>query len=91
MDISKTLIFDFHYNIIKNRYGEKSQLQYTDTDSLTYLIKTDNVYSHMNDMLHLLDTSNYPEPKRDGIPRINNSVIGKLKNELSGRIMFQNT
>ena len=44
LDISKTLMFDFHYNYIKKKYEQKAELLMTHTDSLMYLIKTDDVY-----------------------------------------------
>ena len=37
-------MYEFHYDYIKNKYGSKSKLLLTDTDSLMYEIKTEDVY-----------------------------------------------
>ena len=37
-------MYKFHYDYIKNKYGNNSRLLFTDTDSLLYDIKTENVY-----------------------------------------------
>ena len=40
----KVLIYEFHYDYIKKKYSNNSRLLFTDTDSLIYEIKTEDVY-----------------------------------------------
>ena len=42
LDLSKWKMYDFHYNFIKKKIT--SEQLFTDTDSLTYEIKSKNVY-----------------------------------------------
>lgn len=63
LDISKTLIYDFHYNCMVKSYGADIQLMYTDTDSLIYYIKTADFYADLTNkpnILNRMDTSNFP-------------------------------
>ena len=87
LDLSKTLMFDFHYNYIKNKYGDKAELLFTDTDSLMYLIQTDDFYRDINkDVKKKFDTSDYPENHPSGIKTgVNKKVIGKFKDEAAGK------
>ena len=87
LDISKTLMFDFHYNYIRKKYGDKAELLFTDTDSLMYLIQTEDVYKDFNkDIRRKFDTSDYPENHPSGIKTgVNKKVIGKFKDEASGK------
>ena len=61
LDLSKILMYDFHYGYIKNKYGSDAQLCFTDTDSLLYDVKTEDIYSDMREDGHLFDFSDYPE------------------------------
>ena len=44
LELNKVLVYEFHYYYIKNKYGKTSRLLFTDTDSLIYEIKTEDVY-----------------------------------------------
>ncbi|CAI6364063.1 unnamed protein product [Macrosiphum euphorbiae] len=60
LDISKTMMYDYHYNVMKKHYNDNIELMYTDTDSLIYLIKTDDFYKDLLDnsnLLNRVDTS----------------------------------
>ena len=87
LDLSKTLMFDFHYNYIKNKYGEKAQLLFTDTDSLAYEIRTKDFYADIkDDVIPRFDTSDYPSNHPSGIlTGVNKKVIGKFKDEAAGK------
>ena len=87
LDLSKTLMFDFHYNFIRKKYGDKAELLFTDTDSLMYLIQTEDFYQDIDkDNKKKFDTSDYPENHLSGIKtRVNKKVIGKFKDEAAGK------
>ena len=87
LDLSKTLMFNFHYNYIREKYGNKAELLFTDTDSLIYLIHPDDFYKDISpDILSKFDTSDYPPDHPSGIPTgVNKKVIGVFKDEVAGK------
>ena len=89
LDLSKTLMFDFHYNYIKKKYGDKAKLLFTDTDSLMYEIRTEDFYEDIKgDVKDRFDTSDYPSNHPSGIPTgCNKKVLGMFKDEAGGKII----
>ena len=59
LELSKVLINEFHYDYIKNKYGNNSRLLFTDTYSLLYEIKTKDVYKDFSNDKEMFDFSNY--------------------------------
>ena len=59
LESSKVLMYELHYDYIKNKYGKNSRLLLTDTDSLIYEIKTEDVYEHFSSNKEMLDFSNF--------------------------------
>ena len=87
LDLSKTLMYDFHYNYIKPKYAEKAKLLFTDTDSLAYEIETSDFYKDIApDIKTKFDTSNYPVDHPSGIETgVNKKIIGMFKDEVAGQ------
>ena len=87
LDLSKTLMYDFHYNFIKPKYGNNASLLFTDTDSLCYEIKTKDFYKAISDdVTEWFDTSNYEKNHPSGIPTgMNKKIIGMMKDEAGGK------
>ena len=80
LDLSKTLMYDFHYSYIKAKYGCQAKLLFTDTDSLCYEIQTADIYRDMLSDAFLLDTADYPQTHTLYSP-VNRKVLGKMKDE----------
>ena len=80
LDLSKTLMYDFHYNYIKKTFGNKTKLLFTDTDSLTYEIETEDVYEDLWTSKEPFDNSDYPKSSKYEFQE-NKKVIGKFKDE----------
>ena len=78
LELSKWMMYDFHYNFIKKNFNV--ELLFTDTDSLTYEIKSKNVYKEFYKWKDLFDFSNYSKDS-EFFNDANKKVIGKMKDE----------
>ena len=58
LELSKVLMYRFHYDYIKNKYDNKWKILLTDTDSLMYETKTEDVYKDFSGNKEMFDLSN---------------------------------
>ena len=90
LDVSKTLMYGFHYEYVKPKYGNRARLLFTDMDSLFYRIQTEDFYKEITeDVPKWFDTSDYPEGHPAGLPRMNKKVLGMMKDEASGKTIAE--
>ncbi|KAF4526717.1 hypothetical protein B566_EDAN015687 [Ephemera danica] len=86
LDISKTLMYDFHYETIQSTYGANASLLYMDTDSFIYELWTKDFYEDMRIFLHRMDTSDYPK-NHPLFNEDNKKVLGMFKDETNAKVI----
>ena len=101
LDLSKIVMYEFHYDYMVPKYSDRLKFCYTDTDSLVYHIRTEDFYEDIVDdvqneiryiwlssrwVLCTLATEQSHRPLRVGL---NKKVIGLMKDELGGAIMTE--
>ena len=84
LELSKLVMYEFYYEFMKRKYGDKCSLLFTDTDSLCMAIKTDDLYVDMKRDLEFYDTSNF-ERDHPLFSNKNHRVLGKFKSETGSR------
>ena len=88
LDLSKTFMYDFHYNYIKEKFPD-SQLLFTDTDSLFYhIVSEKDIYEEFWLDRELFDNSDYPESSKFFSDE-NKKVIRKFKDEAAGKPILE--
>ena len=87
LDLSKIIMYEFHYDYMVPKYGERLNLCYMDIDSLIYNIEMEDFYKDIaEDVPARFNTSGYL-PDRPLPIALNKKVIGLMKDELEGEIM----
>ena len=88
-DISKILMYEFWYDYMKPKYGNRVKLCYMDTDSFVMNIKTNDFHKDIaNHVEKRFDTSNYECNRPLPIGK-NKKVIGLMKDELGRKIITE--
>ena len=80
LELSKLLMYKFHYDYVCNKYDAK--LLFADTDSLVYEIKSENEYEKCFKDRDLFDFSGYPIDSK--YHDSTNKILGKMKDEFNG-------
>ena len=83
LELSKVLRYEFHYDYLKNKYGNNSRLLFRDTDSSMYKIKTEDDYKDFSNYKEMFGFRNY-STKSKYYDNSNKLVVGKMKDETSG-------
>ena len=88
LELSKLAMYEFHYLHMLPKYGpHRLKLCFTDTDSLLYEIKTEDIYEDMKaDLDQWYDTSDYA-PNHPLYSEKNKKIPGKMKDEQNGQII----
>ncbi|XP_032682491.1 uncharacterized protein LOC116849459 [Odontomachus brunneus] len=88
-EISKTRLYEFHYDYMKLLHGDNCRIMYTDTGSLVYYLECENAYELMRRDIARFDTSDYPPDNAYDMPRENKIVPGLMKDENNDVIMIE--
>ena len=91
LDISKIFMYEFWYDYINPKYGDRAKLCYTDTDSFVIYIKTEDFFEDIsNDVEKWHDRYNYDKNDKRPLPiGKNKKVPGLFKDELGGKIITE--
>ena len=87
LELSKIVLFEFWYDYVKLKYGEKAKFYDMDTDSFIVYIKAEDIYAEISKILKqdlilqiMSQTDHYLKGK-------NKKVIGLIKDELGEKTM----
>ena len=91
LDLSKMLMYEFHYDYMRPKYSNKVKLCYMNTDSFVYEIEAEKFYRDIaKDVEERFDTSGCSKEDNRPLPiGIKNKKIGLMKDELGGKIMTE--
>ena len=81
-------MYKFWYDHLKNKYNNRVELIYTDTDSFIIQVETNDIYKDMLEDKNLYDFSEYPKD-HPNFYITNKKVLGKFKDEMKSLIITE--
>ena len=79
---------EFHYKYVKEKYRSRAKLLFTDSDSFTYEVETEDLCRDLWEDKERFDNSDYPETSTF-LDKTNKNVSGKFKDEAAGAIITE--
>ena len=92
LETSKLHMYEFWYDHLKNKYNDKVELIYTDTDSFIIEVETNDIYKDMYENKNQYDFSEYPENHTNfdmSNKKVLGKFLGKFKDELNSKIITE--
>ena len=89
LDLSKIVMYEFHYDYMIPKYSDRLKLCYMDMDSLVYHIRTEDFYAGIADDVQTRFDTSGSIPDRPLPVGLNKKVTGLMKDELGGKIMTE--
>ena len=86
LEFTKVLMCEFHYDYIKNKYSNNSKLLFTETDSLTYEIKIEDIYEDFSNDKEMFGLSYYSTNSKY-YDNSNKLVAAKTKDETASVVI----
>ena len=65
LDLSKAVMYEFHYDCMRPKYGSKNKLCYMDTDGFVYEIETEDI---AKDVVKRFETNGYSKDDHRPLP-----------------------
>ena len=89
LDLSKTFMYESHYDYMQHKYRSKTKLCYIDTDNFVFKIETEEFYKDIaKDAEKRFDTRGYSKDDNWPLPIGKNQKVADIvKDELCGKIM----
>ena len=85
LELNKVLMYEFHYDYIKNKFENKSTLLFTNTDSLMYENRTEDVYEDFIINKEMFRFSNYSSHNEYKDALLNNKCIRHSINTIQSK------
>ena len=80
LEIAKFVMYEFYYDCLVPKFGDRFHLCFTDTDSFICHIESEDLVSELHEISEWLDTSNF-ESKHPLYSKVNFRTLGKFKSE----------